>query len=886
MQANTKLYGGTTHVNRAARKSVGVLAAAIVVGAAGIAPLTLADTATAESGNYFERISTYPVYQNHPEGVAAETASEISTVSEDGKTLIYSDALSRQVGFLDISDPSNPQGLGTLALHQLGSPEDEPTSVAAYGDFVFVVVNTSESYANPSGRVDVVRIADRSLVRSIELVGQPDSIAISKDGAYAAIAIENERDEDAGDGGLPQAPAGSVQILDLVGAEPDGWNIREVALTSGTPEKPDALPILTEAGIDTPQDPEPEYVTINANNQLAVTLQENNGVVLIDLPSGKITKAFSAGSVDLKDIDIEDDGKLDPTGSLQDVPREPDAIGWIQDRYLATANEGDWKGGSRGFTIFDSHTGKVAWDAGNSFEHLALSQGLFPEKRAGKKGTEPEGLAVETFNGVDYLFVASERGNFVAVYELSDPTSPKYLQSLPTTNGPEGILPIPGRDLLAIASETDEADKGVRSAMTLFKFGATGAQFPTIESDIENLVPFGALSGLSANPAQPHKLFAVSDSAYEPRIYSIDTQKSPALIESSIPVTQDGAPASLDLEGIAARADGGFWAAHEGKEGTENALIRIDEAGAVIDEVSLPEDAVAQLEGQGLEGVSVRGSGEQEEVIFALQREVPGEDFVRIGQYTPASAEFVWYGYQLEPAGEDDSWNGLSEITGLPDGKFAVIERDKRIGEDAQLKAIYQFELPEVASDEVTILDKSLAKDVLPVLEATHGRTQEKLEGLTISGAGDVFVVTDNDAVDDASGETVFANLGSVNEVFGTSEQPTESESPSESPRQSESPQQSETPEGSEQPTPSPVPSSSLEATQSPEVVDSESESPPAGSSQPEPSSTPTDEPAKPESERLADTGVNSLWLIPVGLVMAGLGVAAAMKTSRARRQR
>lgn len=186
----------------------------------------------------------------------------------------------------------------------------------------------------------------------------------------------------------------------------------------------------------------------------------------------------------------------------------------------------------------------------------------------------------------------------------------------------------------------------------------------------------------------------------------------------------------------------------------------------------------------------------------------------------------------------------------------------------------------------MTILDKSLAKDVLPVLEATHGRTQEKLEGLTISGAGDVFVVTDNDAVDDASGETVFANLGSVNEVFGTSEQPTESESPSESPRQSESPQQSETPEGSEQPTPSPVPSSSLEATQSPEVVDSESESPPAGSSQPEPSSTPTDEPAKPESERLADTGVNSLWLIPVGLVMAGLGVAAAMKTSRARRQR
>ncbi|HJX79679.1 esterase-like activity of phytase family protein [Glutamicibacter sp.] len=864
-------------MNRAARKSVGVLAAAMVLGAAGIAPLVTAGTATADSGNYFERISTYPVYQNHPDGKAAETASEISTVSEDGNTLIYSDALSRLIGFVDISDPSNLKGLGTLGLHQLGSPEDEPTSVAAYGDYVFVVViNTSESYANPSGRVDVVRIADRSLVRSIELVGQPDSIAISKDGGFAAIAIENERDEDAGDGGLPQFPAGSIQILDLVGAQPEGWNIREVALTSGTREEPAALPILQEAGFDTPQDPEPEYVTINAKNQLAVTLQENNGVVLIDLPTGEITKAFSAGSVDLKDIDIAEDGKLDPTGALKDLPREPDAIGWIQERYLATANEGDWKGGSRGFTIFDSETGKVVWDAGNSFEHLALSQGLFPEKRAGKKGTEPEGLAVENFHGIDYLFVASERGNFVAVYELSDPTNPTYLQTLPTTNGPEGILPIPGRDLLAVASETDEADNGVRSSMTLFKFGATEAQFPTIESDRKNLVPFGALSGLSADPSQPRKLFAVSDSAYEPRIYVINTEETPALVESSLPVTTEGAPATLDLEGLAARSDGGFWAAHEGKKGADNALIQIDEAGAVLNEVTLPENVVGQLGGQGLEGISVRGSGDQEEVIFTLQREVPGEDFVRIGKYTPANGEFTWYGYQLEPTGGDDSWNGLSEITELPDGKFAVIERDKRIGEDAQLKAIYQFELPDEVSDEVTMLDKALAKDVLPVLEATHGRTQEKLEGLTISGAGDVFVVTDNDAVDDASGETVFANLGSVSEVFGISEQPTDTESP----------QPSESAESSQTPTKSAEPTVTSETTQSPEPMETETESSQADASETKQSSTPSQtSSAHNEGERLADTGASSLWLIPVGLVMAGFGVAAAMKNSRSRRE-
>lgn len=155
------------------------------------------------------------------------------------------------IGFVDISDASNPAGLGTLPLHQLGSAEDEPTSVAAYGEYVFVVVNNSKSYIDPSGRVDVVHIADRKLVHSIELSGQPDSIALSADGSYAAIAIENERDEDAGDGGLPQTPAGSVAILDLLGGAPDEWTLREVPLAGGTREKPVALDQLAQAGLDT-----------------------------------------------------------------------------------------------------------------------------------------------------------------------------------------------------------------------------------------------------------------------------------------------------------------------------------------------------------------------------------------------------------------------------------------------------------------------------------------------------------------------------------------------------------------------------------------------------------------------------------------------------------
>ncbi|WP_418907654.1 esterase-like activity of phytase family protein [Glutamicibacter endophyticus] len=831
-----------------------VLAGALLTGSLALSVTLIGPEALAAEQQFFERTATYPVYQNHPEGESAVTAAEISAVSPDGKTLIYTDALARQIGFVDISNASAPQGLGTLSLKQLGNEEDEPTSVATHGEYVFVVVNTSASYAQPSGRVDVVRIADRSVVHSFELPGQPDSIAVSADGAFAAIAIENERDEEAGDGGLPQAPAGSIAILDLAANEPAQWSLREVPLTSGDPGDPQALPVLEQAGLDTPQDPEPEYVSINGQNQLAVSLQENNGVVLVDLPSGEITGAFSTGEVDVAGVDIAKDGQLDPSGSLEQAPREPDAIAWAQDRYLLTANEGDWKGGSRGFSVFDTSTGEVIWDAGNELERLALAQGLFPEHRAEKKGIEPEGLAVAEFNGVDYAFVAAERANFVAVYELSDPTQPRYVQSLPTTNGPEGVLPIPGRDLLAISSEVDEAEEGVRSSLNLFNFGAAQAAFPQLQADGQKVAGFGALSGLSQDPANADRLYAVNDNAYLPRIYSIDTAQSPALIDGSIPVTKDGAPAHYDLEGIAARAEGGFWAVHEGTRGPENLLLRLDAQGSVTEEVPLPQDVVADLGKQGLEGVTVRGADADEEVVFALQREVPGEDFVRIGRYRPADGDFAWFGYELEPSAGKGQWNGLSEITALPDGSLAVIERDNQVGEHAQLKAVYQVTLPEPVAGQVPMLHKKLAVDVMPSLTGDNGRVQEKLEGLGVTGSGQVYVVSDNDAVKDATGETVFAHLGAVEELFALTEQPAPSPSPSAEPTHSPEPSQS------------PQPSVSAEPSQSPER-----------------SSTPSSTASAPErDEKLADTGFAAEQLLGLGaaalLIGAVVAVAARMR--------
>lgn len=774
----------------APRRTAALTAGALAAAALALLPSTTASTASASATapapaaatSYFERVATYPVFQNVPAGVdpADETVAEISAVTPDGRTMVYTDAAGKRIGFLDLTDPADPVGRGSLDLTVAGDPDDQPTSVAVVGDYVLVVVDTSGGdFKAPSGRLDVVRISDRTTVRTMPLGGQPDSIAVSPDQKHAAIAIENQRDEDATPdgggtkGGLPQAPAGFVQVLDLPSpTAPAGWTLTPVA-----------LPAAALAGMDTPQDAEPEYVDINAANDLALTLQENNGVVVIDLATKAVEHAWSAGSVTLNGVDTTDNGVFDPTSTIT-VPREPDAVQWVGDGLVATANEGDWKGGSRGWTVFEAATGDVVWDAGLSFERLAVAHGLFNSNRADNKGTEPEGLAFDVLGGTPYAFVGSERSNLVAVYDMTDPRQPTFRQALPTTNGPEGLLPVPSRNLFLTSSETDDAATGVRATVGVFRFGAAAPAFPSIASlpadGSSQPIGWTALGALSAAPGDPTHLWTASDAAVSrARIYSVDVTRTPAVIDRVVEVTEGGAPVGLDLEGLSARAGGGFWAGVEGTTGATNQLVRIAADGAVQQRVGLPADVASHVKNWGIEGVAVRGTGTSEQVFVALQRPLwvdptvaaaslqPLEGNVaRIGRYDVTTGAWAWFTYPLETTTTTGDWIGLSEITFVDRDTVAVIERDKLNGPAARTKRVYTVDLPDTAAGSVTPVTKKLAVDVLPVLQAQRGWTQEKLEGLTIGADDRVYAVTDNDGLKDATGETQFLRLGALTSVF------------------------------------------------------------------------------------------------------------------------
>ena len=320
----------------------------------------------------FSQVGKFGTPANNQKNV--ETSAEIIAATADGMILVYSDSPAKVIGMIDISDPSDPQPLGSIQL------EGEPTSVAVKNGKAYVGINTSPNFTEPSGHLLVIDIATKNKVGRFDIGGQPDSVAVSPDGTFVAVAIENERNEDINDEKIPQLPGGFLTIINI---------------SNSSVIKADLVGYSTIA----PNDPEPEFVDINNLGEIVVSLQENNWMVVLDR-KGKVISEFDAGLVTLVGVDNKEDGQLSMVDTIKNVRREPDAVKWIDDNHFATANEGDYKhtapgqakrGGSRGWTIFHKN-GSVVYESGASYERAIASAGYWPEKRAEKKGLSPSQL--------------------------------------------------------------------------------------------------------------------------------------------------------------------------------------------------------------------------------------------------------------------------------------------------------------------------------------------------------------------------------------------------------------------------------------------------------------------------------------------------------------
>jgi len=141
--------------------------------------------------------------------------------------------------------------------------------------------------------------------------------------------------------------------------------------------------------------------------------------------------------------------------------------------------------GARSFSVWNSVTGKLAWDSKDQFEQrLAV---IYPanfnashtsntiDNRSDDKGPEPEAVVVGKILDSTYAFVGLERIGGVMIYNITNPNKPYFVNYINTRKfsvtpslgnlstvgdlGPEGLVFIPkskspnGQDLLLVSNE-------------------------------------------------------------------------------------------------------------------------------------------------------------------------------------------------------------------------------------------------------------------------------------------------------------------------------------------------------------------------------------------------------------------------------------------------
>ncbi|GGN95745.1 choice-of-anchor I domain-containing protein [Saccharibacillus kuerlensis] len=408
---------------------------------------TLLDAAAAAQNNTgFQLVSSFQM----PSGKA-----EIASSTPDGQRLIVTEADEGSISVLDISNTSRPSLLKSISFKSL-SDKAEVTSTAVMpdGEYALAVIRTGDTMqlANP-GILAVVDLQSYDIVKTYPLGIGPDSIAVSKDGSRAVIAIEDEElDPETDEFDYPNAKRpGSITVVEFDGGDPLKGTLTDLPVDlAGTP------------GAVYPHEPQPEYAAINdAGTMAAVTLQENNVIALVDLANKTITKIFALGTTEHL-ADLEDDGQVSFSSNMKGR-FEPDGITFSPDgQYLITANEGDLgknefddgvKAGGRNIAVWDLE-GNLVYDSLNLIDEAAAKAGIYPDKRSPNKGSEVENLTVSVVNGQSLLAVAAERANAILFFDLADVRTPLYLGLIRTAGeSPEGIHRVNGRDLFVSADE-------------------------------------------------------------------------------------------------------------------------------------------------------------------------------------------------------------------------------------------------------------------------------------------------------------------------------------------------------------------------------------------------------------------------------------------------
>jgi hypothetical protein len=485
-----------------------LIAASILAACQKDNPVQIENSSVQESAGSFKEVAIADL--------GGETAAEISAYDAISKRLfVVNNEGGVKVDILDLSKFPVVNKFQTLNYSTISAGIN---SVAVSNGVLAVALDGLNKQEN--GRVVLVNAATLAEIKQVIVGALPDMVTYSPDGKYILTANEGEPNTE-----YTNDPPGSISIIDVKNncsvktLDFARFESSKASLLSA------CFRIFgLNASFAKDIEPE-YFTVSDDSRKAWVTLQENNGVAEVDLLTSSIVRIIPLGTKNINRpenaFDVSDkDGKTE----LNTWPVKsfylPDAISYFSDNgkeYLALANEGDTRDydafkeevrvkdmildatrfpnaaflqleanlgrlivtntrgdtdgdgdfdeiygiGGRSVTILDATTGALVAEIGKDLEERVIAAGKYDDTRSDNKGVEVETVVVVKLNGVNTAFISMERADMVAVYDLSNPSNPKFLQLFSTGDAPEGILYIKpedspnGRSLLIISSEGD-----------------------------------------------------------------------------------------------------------------------------------------------------------------------------------------------------------------------------------------------------------------------------------------------------------------------------------------------------------------------------------------------------------------------------------------------
>lgn len=442
-------------------------------------------------------------------------AAEITAYDPLTKRLfVVNNGGTNKIDVIDFKDPSQMKVIASIDISAYGAVNSVDVHEGKLAAAI-EAINRQEA-----GKVAVYNTNDYKEIKVITVGALPDMVTFSPDGNYILTANEGEPSADYGND-----PVGSVSVISVKeNYSVTNIDFAAMASQQAALALKGLRIFGPNASFAQDIEPEYVTVSPDSKTAW-VTLQENNAIAKIDIATKTVTDIFPLGLKDyntdanaadfsdkdnviaLKKANIKgmympdaiavlmtggtphlftaNEGDVREYTAFEEAKRAgklkldatafPDAANLLQEAQLGRLNVtitgGDKNGdgnyeelhsfGARSFSVWNGNTGALVFDSKNELETACIAANVYEDARSDDKGVEPEGITLGQIGQQQLAFVGMERVDAVAVYDVTNPTAPVFLQLLKCGDAPEGVLfisaknsPI-GKSLLVVSSEDD-----------------------------------------------------------------------------------------------------------------------------------------------------------------------------------------------------------------------------------------------------------------------------------------------------------------------------------------------------------------------------------------------------------------------------------------------